>query len=68
MVATLFAVDYFLIAFIAFAVLLGLAFIAGLLIIFFVLPGKSEARRRRERRENRRRMLAELVFEAINRR
>lgn len=68
MVATLFAVDIGLIFFIAFAVLLALGFIAGALFIFFVLPGKSEARRRRERRENRRRKLAELVFEAINRR
>lgn len=68
MVAALFAVDYFLIAFIAFAVLLVLGFIVGVCFLFFVLPGKSAARRRRERRENRRRMLAELVFEAINRR
>lgn len=68
MIATLFAVDIPLIIFIGIVVLLGLAFIAGALFIIFVLPGKSEARRRRERRENRRRMLAELVFEAINRR
>ena len=68
MIATLFAVDIPLIIFIGIVVLLGLAFIAGALFIFLVLPGKSEARRRRERRENRRRMLAELVFEAINRR
>ncbi|WP_293877701.1 hypothetical protein [uncultured Brevibacterium sp.] len=68
MVATLFAVDIGLIFFIAFAVLLALGFIVGVCFLFFVLPGKSEARRRRERRENRRRMLAELVFEAINRR
>lgn len=68
MIATLFAVDIPLIIFIGIVVLLGLAFIAGALFIFLVLPGKSEARRRRERRENRRRMLAEFVFEAINRR
>lgn len=68
MVATLFAVDYFLIAFIAFAVLLVLGFIVGACFIIFVLPGKSEARRRRERRENRRRMLAEFVFDILNRR
>lgn len=68
MIATLFGVDIPLIIFIGIVVLLGLAFIAGALFIFLVLPGKSEARRRRERRENRRRMLAEFVFEAINRR
>lgn len=67
MVATLFAVDIGLIFFIAFAVLLGLAFIAGALFIIFVLPGKSAARRRRERRENRRRMLADFVFDILDR-
>lgn len=68
MIATLFAVDIPLIIFIGIVVLLALGFIVGVCFLFFVLPGKSEARRRRERRENRRRMLAELVFEAINRR
>ena len=67
MVATLFAVDYFLIAFIAFAVLLALGFIVGVCFIIFDLPGKSAARRRRERRENRRRMLADFVFDILDR-
>ena len=68
MIATLLAVDIPLIIFIGIVVLLGLAFIAGALFIFLVLPGKSEARRRRERRENRRRMLAEFVFDILDRR
>jgi len=68
MVATLFAVDIGLIFFIAFAVLLALGFIAGVCFLFFVLPGESEAKRRRDRRNHRRQKLAELVFEAINRR
>ena len=59
---------YPLIIFIGIVVLLGFAFIAGVLFMFLVLPGKSEARRRRERRENRRRMLAEFVFDILNRR
>lgn len=67
MVATLFAVDVGLIAFIALAVLFALGFIVGVCFIIFVLPGKSEARRRRERRENRRRMLADFVFDILDR-
>ena len=67
MVATLFAVDIGLIAFIAFAVLLALGFIVGVCFIIFVLPGKSEARRRRDRRNYRRRKLTEFVFDVLDR-
>ena len=67
MVATLFVVDYFLIGFIAFAVLLALVFIVGVLLIIFVLPGRSAARRRRDRRNYRRRKLTEFVFDVLDR-
>lgn len=67
MVATLFAVDIGLIAFIAFAVLLALGFIVGACFIIFVLPGRSAARRRRDRRHYRRRKLTEFVFDVLDR-